>query len=214
MIKKVIEYIHRPNKTEIGTETNTNDSYLKLSPALEFSEIFKMNIEEDFLNVGSGETVLFKAVKYQTGGKEYRLTKLGAVRSKFDIECGDELVFRREIDVNNRKPTIEIHKFNKVMIYSVSKGKYTIVNPERIDSWNAKVGASFNVLYKGKPHSLTITFLEDRKKREDSPDVTSIYTVSLDSNPLLSSTYCISLNTETPTFQEYNKWELYEIILD
>jgi hypothetical protein len=91
---RVLEYIHRPNKTEVGVGTNTNDSYLKLAPAIETSPIFTMNTEEFFYNAEYNRNCLFKAVKYTSGGKEYRLTKLGAVKSSIKIECGDEMIFR------------------------------------------------------------------------------------------------------------------------
>lgn len=118
---RVLEYIHRPNKTEVGVGTNTNDSYLKLASAIETSPIFTMNTEEYFYNAEYHRNCLFKAVKYTSGGKEYRLTKLGAVKSSIKIECGDDMIFRRiEMGGETIKQLDVIH-YNKTMAYSSSK---------------------------------------------------------------------------------------------
>lgn len=158
-MKHILEYIHRPNKTEVGVGTNTNDSYLKLSTAIEESEMFLKNKEEKFLHSQSGEDVIFKAIKYQTGSKEYRLTKLGAVRTRFDIECGDELIFRREVSDKYIQPVFEIKKFKKTMFYPSSKGRYILVYAERLPNWNEDGKTELAVWYKGSKESLEISFL-------------------------------------------------------
>lgn len=214
MIKRIVEYIHRPNKTEVGVGTNTNDSYLKLSPSIEDSEIFQQNEEEYFLEPQSGDRVLFKAVKYQTGGKEYRLTKLGAVRMQYDIECGDELIFRREIGTLKKQPIFEIHKFPKVMFYYASKGNYQIAYPERFSNWKPDGDTIIDVLYHGQRMPLMIKFKESKSKRADSPDLTTFYTLELNGNVLQSQTFCLSFENECPTLREYNKWEYNEITID
>ena len=46
-MRKILEYIHRPNQTEIGgDESNTNDAYLLLSPKVAGSEMFVDGKEE------------------------------------------------------------------------------------------------------------------------------------------------------------------------
>lgn len=207
----MLEYIHRPNKTEVGVGTNTNDSYLKLSALIEESEMFLQNEDEKFLHFQSGEEVVFKAVKYQSGGKEYRLTKLGAVRTRFDIECGDELIFRREVSDENIQPIFEIKKFKKTMFYPSSKGRYILVYPERLPNWDEDGKTELFVWYKGNKVSLEISFLERKKARADSPDFTDYYSVMLAGNELNKQSYCLSYRKNEMHFYDYEKWMFNEI---
>ncbi|MGI5933122.1 MAG: hypothetical protein ACOX8G_11430, partial [Eubacterium sp.] len=43
----ILEYIHRPNRTELGL-SGCHDSYLKLSDEIYHEDMFKINEEEDF----------------------------------------------------------------------------------------------------------------------------------------------------------------------
>lgn len=210
-MKHILEYIHRPNKTEVGVGTNTNDSYLKLSSTIENSEMFLVNQDEKFLHFQSGKEVTFKAIKYQTGSKEYRLTKLGAVRTLFDIECGDELIFRREVSNQYIQPFFEIKKFKKTMFYPSSKGRYIIIYPERLPNWKEDGITKITVWYKGCKVSLEISFIERKKARLDSPDFTDFYSVSLAGNELSKQTYCLSYQKDEMHFDEYDKWSFNEI---
>lgn len=210
-MKHILEYIHRPNKTEVGVGTNTNDSYLKLSTAIEESEMFLKNKEEKFLHSQSGEDVIFKAIKYQTGSKEYRLTKLGAVRTRFDIECGDELIFRREVSDKYIQPVFEIKKFKKTMFYPSSKGRYILVYAERLPNWNEDGKTELAVWYKGSKESLEISFLERKKARADSPDFTDYYSVLMNGNELNRQTFCLSYRKGEMYFEAYDKWKFNEI---
>lgn len=211
-MKHILEYIHRPNKTEVGVGTNTNDSYLKLSSVIEESEMFLKNEEEKFLHIQSGEEVVFKAIKYKTGSKEYRLTKLGAVRTHFDIECGDELVFRREISDKYIQPIFEIKKFKKTMFYPSSKGRYILVYPERLPNWEENGETDLLVWYKGMKFLLEISFIERTKARADSPDFTDYYSVSLHGKELNKQSYCLSYRKGELHFDEYEKWTFNEIM--
>lgn len=210
-MKHILEYIHRPNKTEVGVGTNTNDSYLKLSTAIEESEMFLKNKEEKFLHSQSGEEVIFKAIKYQTGSKEYRLTKLGAVRTRFDIECGDELIFRREVSDKYIQPVFEIKKFKKTMFYPSSKGRYILVYAERLPNWDEDGKTELAVWYKGSKESLEISFLERKKARADSPDFTDYYSVLMNGNELNRQTFCLSYRKGEMYFEAYDKWKFNEI---
>lgn len=210
-MKHILEYIHRPNKTEVGVGTNTNDSYLKLSTAIEESEMFLKNKEEKFLHPQSGEDVIFKAIKYQTGSKEYRLTKLGAVRTRFDIECGDELIFRREVSDKYIQPVFEIKKFKKTMFYPSSKGRYILVYAERLPNWDEDGKTELAVWYKGSKETLEISFLERKKARADSPDFTDYYSVLMNGNELNRQTFCLSYRKGEMYFEAYDKWKFNEI---
>lgn len=213
MIEKVIEYIHRPNVTEVGVGTNTNDCYLKLSTAVENSEMFKKNKEEQFYNAETDSFVLLKAVKYDTpSNSEYRLTKLGAVRKVLNIECGDELVFRREIGIESA-PIFELHKFNKVMFYPHNKKCYSVLYANKISGWNPRGSNHLDVFYKGNSHALHIDFLFDKKKRSDSPNTTPLYSLSVEYLTLPSKTYCLFYVKNQTILKEYDKWELNEITL-
>lgn len=227
MINRIIEYIHRPNKTEVGVETNTNDTYLKLPRELEKlkSEIFFINKDNDFIVRSNKEDELLDsqknvkvslyAKKYSSGEKEYRLTKLGTVRKRFNIECGDELVFRREIGSMNRIPSLEIHKFSKVLFYALKNGnEYQIVYPEKIKNWNSDKTTAIEILYHGQESQLVISFNEAKRARKDSPNDTRYYTVELNGTLLKQQTYCLSFETNRPTLREYNKWEYNEIKIE
>lgn len=206
---RVLEYIHRPNKTEVGVGTNTNDSYLKLAPAIESSPIFTMNKEEYFYNAENKKSCLFKAVKYNSGGKEYRLTKLGAVKAAITIECGDEMIFRRIERDGNSTLQLDVFHYNKTMAYSSSKGKFTLVYPERLPKWNIE-GTSFHAKYKGKLCSVNISFLENRHKRSDSPDETALYSISINGNIYKGISLYINLEGDLPLLEEKCKWQLQD----
>ncbi len=210
---RVLEYIHRPNKTEVGVGTNTNDSYLKLAPAIETSPIFTMNTEEFFYNAEYHRNCLFKAVKYTSGGKEYRLTKLGAVKSSIKIECGDEMIFRRIETGEETIKQLDVIHYNKTMAYSSSKGKYTLVYPERLPNWNVE-GTSFYAIFKGTQCEIVISFLENRHKRSDSPDETALYSITIGENIFNGSTLYINLEGSMPILEEKSKWQLNEFKID
>lgn len=214
MTMKVIEYIHRPNKTEVGVGTNTNDSYLKLAPPIESSPIFTMNEEETFYNKEYKKSCLFKAVKYKSGGKEYRLTKLGAVKAAIPIECGDEMVFRRIIEGDSSILQLDIYHYKKSMAYSASKGKYNFVYPERLPEWNKDTGTAFPAKYKGKVCMVKIDFLENKHKRSDSPDETALYGLSINGNAYKGSTLYINLEGDLPLLEEKCKWELHDYTIE
>ena len=211
-MKRILEYIHRPNKTEVGVGTNTNDSYLKLSATIEATEMFLQNQEERFLHIQSGEEVIFKAIKYKTGSKEYRLTKLGAVRTRFGIECGDELIFRRELSEKYTQPFFEIKKFKKTMFYHASKKQYILVYPERLPNWDESGTTELFVWYKGCKVALEISFSDRKKARADSPDFTDYYSVSLAGKELYKQSYCLSYREGEMYIEEYDKWKFNEVI--
>ena len=188
---RVLEYIHRPNKTEVGVGTNTNDSYLKLAPAIETSPIFTMNTEEFFYNAEYHRNCLFKAVKYTSGEMIFRR-----------IETGEETI--KQLDV--------IH-YNKTMAYSSSKGKYTLVYPERLPNWNVE-GTSFYAIFKGTQCEIVISFLENRHKRSDSPDETALYSITIGENIFNGSTLYINLEGSMPILEEKSKWQLNEFKID
>lgn len=209
MKQVILEYIHRPNKTEVGYGKNTHDSYLKLASPIENSKIFTMDKTEAFYNSAYDKMCTFKAIKYNSGGKEYRLTKLGEVRKSILIECGDDMIFRRVILNGKEILQLDINHYNKVMIYSASKGKFTVVYPERLPNWNED-GTTFHAIYKGKNCKVEIPFLEKRHKRSDSPDVTPLYGITINGIPYEGNTLYINIEGSIPCIEEKCKWELHE----
>lgn len=211
MMQRILEYIHRPNKTEVGVGTNTNDSYLKLAPAIEKTEMFVPNEVERFLYLQTGEEVIFKAVKYNTeSNKEYRLTKLGAVRERFHIECGDELVFRKVISDESVQRFFEIKKFEKTMFYLASNKRYILINPNLLPDWKED-GVGLTVWYKGRKVSLEISFVEKKPARKDSPTLTDYYYLKLAGKQLAGKSYCLSKRKGEMHFDECVKWTFNEI---
>ena len=209
--RRILEYIHRPNKTEVGVGTNTNDSYLKLAPAIKETEMFVPNEDESFLYLPTSEEVIFKAVKYNTkSNKEYRLTQLGAVRERFNIECGDELVFRKVISGESVQRFFEIKKFEKTMFYSARNQQYILINPIILPGWKDN-GVELTVWYKGRKVSLKISFKERRKARRDSPTLTDYYCLTLAGEQLSGKTYCLSKRKGEMHFGECVKWTFNEI---
>lgn len=209
MMQRILEYIHRPNKTEVGVETNTNDSYLKLAPAIEKTDMFVPNEVESFLYLQKGEEVIFKAVKYPSNN-EYRLTKLGAVRKRFDIKCGDELVFRKVISDGSVQRFFEIKKFEKTMFYLSSKKRYILINPNLLPDWKED-GVGLTVWYKGRKVSLEISFVEKKPARSDSPTPTDYYCLKLAGTELSGKSYCLSKRNGEMHFDECVKWTFNEI---
>ena len=217
-MRKILEYIHRPNQTEIGgDESNTNDAYLLLSPKVAGSEMFVDGKEESFLHIASNTKVILKAIKYKTGSKDFRLTKFGKVRTQLKIECGDELVFRRELGSAPSIPTLETHHFPKVMLYPFShysKDEYVVVYSHRIPNWNATGETLLKVRYKGTIQQIRFVYNGKKKKRKDSPEPTAAYKVFIGSSLLSAKEdYCISFKTKDPECYVYNKSEYNEMSL-
>ena len=211
MMQRILEYIHRPNKTEVGVGTNTNDSYLKLAPAIEKTEMFVQNEVESFLYLQTGEEVIFKAVKYNTkSNKEYRLTKLGAVRERFHIECGDELVFRKVISDESVQRFFEIKKFEKTMFYLSSKKRYILINPNLLPDWKENK-VELTVWYKGREVLLEIFSEGKDTARSDSPTLTDYYCLKLAGTELSGKSYCLSKIKGEMHFDECVKWTFNEI---
>ena len=118
------------------------------------------------------------------------------------IETGEETI--KQLDV--------IH-YNKTMAYSSSKGKYTLVYPERLPNWNVE-GTSFYAIFKGTQCEIVISFLENRHKRSDSPDETALYSITIGENIFNGSTLYINLEGSMPILEEKSKWQLNEFKID
>ena len=215
-MRKILEYIHRPNQTEIGIGS-THDAYLLLPPKLAGSEMFVEGEEEAFLHIASNTKVVLKAIKYMTGSKDFRLTKFGDVRNQLNIECGDELVFRRELGSTPSVPTLETHHFPKVMLYPFShysKDEYVVVHSHRIPNWNATGETILKVRYKGTFQQIRFVYIGEKKKRADSPKTTAAYKIFIGSTLLSEGEdYCISFKTKDPECYVYNKSEYNELSL-
>lgn len=211
-MKRVLEYIHRPNKTEVGVDKNIHDTYLKLPLELESSDIFKKGVDDEFFNHSINDNLVFKAIKYTSGTKEYRLTKLGAVREKIELECGDDLIFRREIGEGVlSKPIFEVNHYKKTMFYPITKDEYAVVYPERIPGWNEENETLVNVMFNGNEINLKIKFVAWKKKRSDSPDVTPFYNISLNGRTLSKDVFCLKFEKGRMVLETQEKWSYSEI---
>lgn len=165
---KSVQLTKKLNNTELG-KAGTHDTYILVPQDVDIEDIFPdVNTFYDFVDRESGEIVQIR----RTQGREKRIVGLGPYYSKKNLCAGDEIVLEKRELSDSVQRFIDYYKgVNRLMLQKSAKG-FELLTPER------STLLSDNTTSDGKPVSLS--FIESRKKRQDSPEETDFYDFTVD----------------------------------
>ena len=190
-MKKISQYIHRPNLTELGMG-NTNDKYL-VCPESEAKVFFPEGKETTVLDEDSGKSyILYSKIE----NSEFRVKRLSEIFDNYQMDPGDELIFTRYETNDSVKITVRVNECGRIFL---NQGKresglikdFEIINSERFPGFSKDTAYDKYYSYMGEEHHLVISFSQNRPKRADSPQTTDFYNVKFDGKDLenLKNTY-------------------------
>lgn len=187
----ISQYLHRPNTTELG-KGNTHEYYLLVASEYNLRAIFPPTIEVNVKDANSGNIYPLKA----TSGDEFRINQMGPIYRDFNMGAGDEVAFTAIQRGGQTSIFFTITTYNRVVLISSKKG-VEIVNIERLEPYKISDG-KFEITL-GTKHNASkvkIEFKNAQKKRDDSPNETNYYTVSVDGIALSNKTYYLTLSED------------------
>lgn len=172
---KIVQLVKQLNNTELG-KGGTHDTYVLIPNELDITDIFtKTNEPIEFRDADNSEAVVAR----NTVGREKRIVGLGQYYRSRDLSAGDEIVFERRSDNIGSKCIVRVVKHPENLVFQKAKSGFEILTPERLSmakSWCEQSEDEFS-----------IDFLCSAKKRNDSPDTTDFYDISVNGKSLLDS---------------------------
>ncbi len=209
---KIIQYIHRPNMTELGLG-NTHESYLLVDAKTNMSDIFPPGVDVPVLDPGKGVVYNLKSTK-SLRTNEFRINQMGTIFRDYHVRPGDEIIITSFITNGDIKNVLTVRTYNRVGISTTGK-ESEIVNVERLAPFS--VGErhySLTINENGTEKTVDISFYVSRKKRADSPTETDYYDVRIDNDPLPTGKVFIDISNVTTIVSGLQKSEYNQVFLD
>ena len=206
---KIIQYIHRPNMTELGLG-NTHETYMLVDSKTNMSDVFPPGIETAVEEMSSGQFYQLKSAK----GSEFRVNQMGPIYRDFQVKPGDEIIITHYEADGEIRNVLSIKNYNRICLSS--NGERTeIVNFDRLLPYKQENGSyQLSINDSGISKRVTISFLESRKKRSDSPNETDYYRVTLDGMPLQNGKYYLTIGDDSTLIPSLSKSEFNKVYLD
>jgi hypothetical protein len=213
---KIIQYIHRPNLTELGMG-NTHDRYL-VGPEDILKHFFPLGVNIEIQDVYSNKKYNLYS-KFEN--REFRVKLMGDICDDYQLEPGDEVVFTRYESKDGIRTTLQVNECGRIFLNPGKRENgdikdFEIVNIERLPRFEKEKKYKCNYSFLGKNHIIEITFNETRKKRTDSPVETDFYSVKYDEKYLdnkNSPIYYLSVRNKNVILKKLQKFE-YKILLN
>ena len=208
---KIIQYVHRPNRTELG-QANTHETYLFVEAKIDLSDIFPMGVDTEVKDIKTG--IIYNLKSSGGNGSEFRINQMGPIYRDYSVMPGDEITITHFETDGKNKNVVSVKTFNRVVIIVDGKG-VEIINIERLA--NYLIGDreySLPVNYQGKNAILKIAFLESKKKRSDSPTETDYYSISFDDASLSKNTYYLNIGDYNELVSGINKSEYNKVVIE
>lgn len=172
---KVVQLAKQLNNTELG-KGGTHDTYVLIPNELDITDIFiKANEPIEFHDIDNNEIVVVR----NTVGREKRIVGLGQYYRSKDLSAGDEIVFERRAIDDHVENVIRVIKHLDVLAIQKSKTGFEILTPDRLNMARSWANVSED--------DFSIDFICSAKKRNDSPDTTDYYDISVNGKSLLDS---------------------------
>ena len=203
MKNTIIQYIHRPNNTELG-KGNTHDCYLLITSKSEAQEIINTGSDTVFTDLNNDKTWTFKA----TTGREFRITKMSDFYYENDVEYGDEIILQKHIVKGVTNRYVSIKKMNAIGLIRFKSEKYEISNIEKCPELQGDI--ELDVIYNGNNKRLRIEYIGLTSKKITSPDQTETYKIYLDGN-ILNKTILLFIDETGNKIIDYNKYEYHKL---
>lgn len=184
---KLIQYIHRPNATELGLG-NTHETYMLVNSKTDLSCIFPPQVEVSVRDALSGKIYTLKA----TAGSEFRVNQMGSIYRDYNVLPGDEIVITQIDNGFVIDTSVFVRQFQRVVMITGNNGT-EIVNIDRLEEFSNGEGQyKVKVYDRGVNSELNIRYKNSSKKRADSPNETVFYDVTIDGNVIPNGTYYIT----------------------
>lgn len=187
-IIKLTQYLHRPNTTELG-QGNTHETYMLIESNIDLSNIFPPATDVIVTDSLTKKQYTIKSSK----GREFRVNQMGSIYRDYDVRPGDEIIITKIETINDSYINLTVKKYNRVAIIVSGKGA-EICNINRLPELSEKGHFTTNIYNRGNVNSLSISFKNSIRKRNDSPKVTDFYKVLLNGNVLATGTYYLTLD--------------------
>lgn len=189
---KIIQYIHRPNVTELGMG-NTHENYLLVNSSTDLSNLFPPTVEVVVEDAISGASYSLRS----TGGGEFRINQMGELYRDYNVLPGDEIYFTKVESNNYSKITFSVKKCNRVVL-TVSTNGTEIANIDQLEGYlKSSHHYQISIYELDEIKTLDIKFSLSKKKRSDSPSDTDYYAVNLDGEPLSKTTHYLTISDKS-----------------
>lgn len=206
---KIIQYIHRPNMTELGMG-NTHETYLLVDSKTDMSVVFPLGENVVVEDAKFGRTYILRSAK----PSEFRINQMGPIFRDYAVMPGDEVIITHYECDGVIKNNLSVKNYRRVG-FSVNGNGTEIVNIERLKDYAKENNVySLDVIWENNKRNLSVAFLESRKKRSDSPNNTDYYQVLLDGIILPNGKYFLTLGEENILAPQQPKSEYNKVVLE
>ena len=189
---KIIQYIHRPNTTELGMG-NTHETYMLINSDINLRAIFPVGVDVFVEDTDTHKKYSLKSAD----GREFRVNQMGEIYRNHHVLPGDEIIITNVSKAGSANTYITVKQFNRVVLMVGNNGA-EIINKERIDAY-LKTSNIYEIstFDRGVQNRLKISFKGSKKKRSDSPNTTDFYSVSLNDIDLTNGTYYLTIGEKS-----------------
>ncbi len=206
---KIIQYIHRPNMTELGLG-NTHETYLLVDSKTDMSKVFPLGKDTIVEDILMGKSYVLRSAK----PSEFRINQMGPIFRDYNVMPGDEIVITHYDIDGEISNVLSVRNYDRVCL-SANGDRTEIVNFERLQRFLQNDNSySLKVAIDGLEKTIKIVFLESRKKRSDSPNETDYYKVTLDDVPLANGKYYLTIANDCTLTPSLPKSEFNQVVLD
>ena len=204
---KIIQYVHRPNTTELGLG-NTHETYMLIGTDVDLSQVFPPTVDVTIKDPIKGKSYVVKSAK----GNEFRVNQMGQLYRDYRVAPGDEIVFTDIVKGNSHAINFSVRNYNRVVL-SCSNNGAELLNIDRLEPYRSADDKYHVTLNQGQSsQNLIIQFKEAKRKRKDSPNETDFYSVTVDYNPIANATYYLTLEDRASLLSlpksEYNQIQI------
>lgn len=186
---KSVQVIKKVNNTELGKGA-THETYVLVPQELNVLDLFEeLEKKYKFIDKGTNKTYDLRL----TSGREKRIVGLGPFYRDHDVFAGDEMLFEKRVKTSGDiEYFVSVNKFNSI-VFQKKKNAFAVLTPERLVPLLNKEFEDLG------GRRIQISFLGEFKMREDSPDLTKLYDISLNGKSLSG---------------EYSNNQMFEIVSD
>lgn len=206
---KIIQYIHRPNMTELGLG-NTHETYMLVDSKTDMSVVFPPGRDVTVVDPTRGNTYILKSSK----GSEFRINQMGSIYRDYNVKPGDEIIITHFDTDGEIKNVLKVRTYNRVGI-SVNGSASEIVNLERLNKFSeGNRSYSFGILEDGVEKKMIIKYLGSKKKRSDSPSETDYYEISIEGSAMPNGKYYINVDENVTIVPRLSKSEFNKVVIE
>ena len=206
---RITQYIHRPNKTELGIG-NTHECYLLVGSDIDMSGIFPPAQDVVIHDAMSKKEYVLKSSYY----REFRINQMGEIYRDYNVQPGDEIIISEVKKEELSDLSFSVRRYNRIVLL-VKKGIAEINNVERLKPFergNRKY--ALDIVDRGNKSKLLISFQESMPKRSDSPVMTDYYNVNIDGERMANGTYYITISDDKNIIANLPKSDFNSIVFD